>query len=171
MIGRRTVKMAELRGIFEAMNLSDVRTVLASGNVVFGSRRSDVSALRRTIERRLQRELGYPVGVIVRSLDELEAIAATHPFRGFSAGPRTKLLVTLLGRPPAGGLGVPHTSPDEDFTVLRVTDGAVFSVVTLAQGKRSSGVMGFLERRFGTEQTTRSWNTIQKVLEGRKEGS
>jgi hypothetical protein len=55
--------------------------------------------------------------------------------------------------------------------VLRVTDGTVFSVVRLAEGKRSSGIMSFLERRFGTAQTTRSWNTIQKVLGTRKEGS
>ena len=32
MIGRRTVKMAELRRIFESLNLSDVTTILASGN-------------------------------------------------------------------------------------------------------------------------------------------
>ena len=76
MIGRRTVKMAELRRIFESMGFSDVVTVLASGNVVFGSKRSDVRTLSRSIGRRLERELGYPVGVIVRSLDELEAIAA-----------------------------------------------------------------------------------------------
>lgn len=42
MIGRRTVKMAELRRIFESMGFSDVVTVLASGNVVFW-----VQALRR----------------------------------------------------------------------------------------------------------------------------
>jgi hypothetical protein len=44
-------------------------------------------------------------------------------------------------------------------------------VVTLAEGKRSSGVMSFLERRFGTEQTTRNWNTILKVLQARREQS
>jgi hypothetical protein len=42
---------------------------------------------------------------------------------------------------------------------MRIVDDAVFSVVTLAQGKRSSGVMGFLEREFGTRQTTGNWNT------------
>jgi uncharacterized protein (DUF1697 family) len=171
MIGRRTVKMAELRRIFESLGFSDVATVLASGNVVFASRRSNVRALARSIDRGLKRALGYPVGVLVRSFDELEAIAATDPFRGIPRGPRTKLLITLLSKAPAGDLRTPYKSAEADFTVLRVTDGTVFSVVRLAEGKRSSGIMSFLERRFGTAQTTRSWNTIQKVLGTRKEGS
>jgi uncharacterized protein (DUF1697 family) len=171
MIGRRTVKMAELRRIFESLNLSDVTTILVSGNVVFGSKPCDVSALAQSIGRRLAVELGYPVGVIVRSLDELEALAASNPFRGIPPSPRTKLLTTLLSNPPTGAFRAPYTSPEQDFTVLRVTDGAVFSVVTLAEGKRSSGVMSFLERRFGTEQTTRNWNTILKVLQARREQS
>jgi uncharacterized protein (DUF1697 family) len=50
--------------------------------VVFASKRSNVPALSRSIERELARDLGYQVGVIVRSLDDLEAIAGTNPFRG-----------------------------------------------------------------------------------------
>jgi uncharacterized protein (DUF1697 family) len=171
MIGRRTVKMGELRGIFESLGFSDVGTVLASGNVVFGSKRSSVAALSRSIEGQVEQQLGYRVGVIVRRLDELRAIAATSPFRGISPGPRTKFLITLLSRPPDRASRAPYTSPEKDFEVLRVTDGAAFSVVRLPVGKRSSGVLRFLEHRFGTEQTTRNWNTIQKVLQTRKEGS
>lgn len=173
MIGRRTVKMAELRRIFESLNLSDVTTILASGNVVFRSKHSTVSALAQSLGRRLAVELGYPVGVIVWSLDELEALAASNPFQGIGIppSPRTKLLTTLLSNPPTGAFRAPYTSPEQDFTVLRITDRAVFSVVTLAEGKRSSGVMSFLERQFGTEQTTRNWTTILKVLQARREQS
>lgn len=171
MIGRRTVKMAELRRIFESMDFSDVRTLLASGNVVFGSNRSNIAALSRWIEQRIEPELGYPVRVIVRSLDELEAIAATNPFRGVPVSPRTKLLVTLLSERPAGRFMGPYTSPERDFKVLRVEDRTVFSVVTLDGDRRSSGVMSFLERQFGTEQTTRNWNTIVRVLQAWKEGA
>ena len=171
MIGRRPVKMADLRGIFESMDFSGVTTILASGNVVFGSDRSSVAALSQSIERKLELELGYPVRIIVRTLDELEAIAATNPFRGIPSSPRTKLLVTLLSESPPVAFRAPYTSPEKDFKVLRIEDGAVFSVVTLGEGQRSSGVLSFLERQFGTKQTTRSWNTIVKVLEARKEDS
>lgn len=171
MIGRRTVKMAELRRIFESMDFSDVRTILASGNVVFGSKRSNIAALSARIEQRIEPEFGYPVRVIVRSLDELESIAATNPFRGVPASPRTKLLVTLLSERPAGRFMGPYTSPEKDFKVLRVEDRTVFSVVTLDGDRRSSGVMSFLERQFGTEQTSRNWNTIVRVLQAWKEGA
>jgi hypothetical protein len=71
-------------------------------------------------------------------------------------------------RAAGGAFRAPYTSPDTDFTILRVTDGAVFSIVTVAEGKRSSGVMSFLERQFGSEQTTRTWNTVQRVLQAGK---
>lgn len=164
MIGRRTVKMTDLREAFESMGFSDVATILASGNVVFGTKRSDVRALTRAIERNLESRLAYRVGVLVRTLDELEAVAAKDPFREVKPGPSTKLLITFLSSPPERDIRGPYESPERDFTVLGATDRAVFSVVRLAEGKRSSGVMSFLERRFGSEQTTRNWNTIQKVL-------
>ena len=63
----------------------------------------------------------------------------------------------------------PYTSPEKDFKVLRVEDRTVFSDVTLDGDRRSSGVMSFLERQFGTEQTTRNWNKIVRVLHAWKE--
>jgi uncharacterized protein (DUF1697 family) len=80
-------------------------------------------------------------------------------------------LITLLSSPPDGAFHAPYSAPERDFTILRVSDDAVFTVVTLADGKRSSGVLNFLERQFGTDQTTRNWNTILKVLQTGKEGS
>jgi hypothetical protein len=104
MIGRRTVKMGDLRRIFEVSGFSSVTTILASGNAVFESNRSDPATLRRVIGAALERRLGYPVGVIVRGLDDLQALADADPFRGVARTPGTKLLITLLNEAPARGL-------------------------------------------------------------------
>ena len=47
-----------------------------------------------------------------------------------------KFLITLLSAPPERAFRAPYTSPDKDFTILRVTDGTVFIIVTVAEGKR-----------------------------------
>ena len=44
-VGGRNVKMAELCALFEQARLTDVQSVIASGNVLFASRSGDSVAL------------------------------------------------------------------------------------------------------------------------------
>ena len=70
-LGRRTVKSAELKAAFEAMGLADVKTLLASGNVLFDA--PSARGLKAKIEAGLKAAFGFEVGTVLRSLDELEA--------------------------------------------------------------------------------------------------
>jgi uncharacterized protein (DUF1697 family) len=79
-VGGHTVKMKELCAMFEAMKLANVRSVIASGNVLFESRVSDAAALESRIETALGKELGYDVETFLRTADELDALAAHDPF-------------------------------------------------------------------------------------------
>jgi uncharacterized protein (DUF1697 family) len=78
-VGGRVVKMDQLRAIFEALRLHEVKTVITSGNVVFTSGRQP-EALESSIERRLKEALGYPVVTFVRTIEEMGVIAAREPF-------------------------------------------------------------------------------------------
>jgi uncharacterized protein (DUF1697 family) len=79
-VGGHTVKMDHLRGLFEAVGVSNVETFIASGNVIFDSRSKDTAALERKIEKHLQETLGYEVKTFVRSVAELAAVANYQPF-------------------------------------------------------------------------------------------
>jgi len=79
-VGGRTVKMDELRTLFEAVPLRRVESVIASGNILFDSSSTDTAKLESRIEARLQKELGYEVETFVRTGPELSAIAALEPF-------------------------------------------------------------------------------------------
>ena len=79
-VGGRTVKMTELCRLFEQTRLSNVRSVIASGNVLFDARASDTAALEKRIESALRKGLGYDVETFVRSPDELDAVVAHDPF-------------------------------------------------------------------------------------------
>lgn len=79
-VGNHTVKMDHLRKLFEQMGFTKVETFIASGNIIFETRATDVAALETRIERTLEKALGYEVGAFVRSCAEVAAIAAHQPF-------------------------------------------------------------------------------------------
>ena len=81
--GHKPLKMADLRKAFEDLGFADVRTVQASGNVVFeAGGEEDSGAVAALIETELERMLDAPIGVIVRPLADLERLVASDPFRG-----------------------------------------------------------------------------------------
>jgi uncharacterized protein (DUF1697 family) len=79
-VGGHTVKMAELCALFERAKLANVRSVIASGNVLFETRAADTAAIERRIESALHAALGYDVDTFVRTPEELDAIVAHDPF-------------------------------------------------------------------------------------------
>lgn len=79
-VGGHNVAMAELRGLFDRFSLKEVETFMASGNVIFTSRSSDIRALQHKIESQLLRSLGYEVKAFLRTVPEVAAIARYKPF-------------------------------------------------------------------------------------------
>ena len=77
----RVVRMNVLRQAFESLGFSGVATFFGSGNVVFETRAKDIRTLKRRIERRLQKALGYDMAAFLRTHAELKEIAALEPFK------------------------------------------------------------------------------------------
>jgi uncharacterized protein (DUF1697 family) len=97
-LGRnRRVSGAELRAIFEGLGLEEVATFRTSGNVVFEAPR-DMST---RIEKALEDELGYDVGVFLRTASELAEIVAYEPFKPAQVdASKGKLQVSMLSKKP-----------------------------------------------------------------------
>jgi uncharacterized protein (DUF1697 family) len=79
-VGGHTVRMSELCAMFERAKLSNVRSVIASGNVLFDTRAAATASIEKRIESTLRSALGYDVDTFVRTPEELEAIVAHEPF-------------------------------------------------------------------------------------------
>lgn len=79
-VGGHTVKMDHLRQLFLAMGLTDVETFIASGNVIFTTPDTNLSALEQTIEMALREALGYEVATFIRTPAELAEIVRYEPF-------------------------------------------------------------------------------------------
>lgn len=79
-LGKRRISMDLLRAHFEKLKLTDVRTFIASGNVIFSSKLADGAKLERQIEKHLKECLGYDVDTFIRTRAEIAAVAAFQPF-------------------------------------------------------------------------------------------
>jgi len=79
-LGKRRIKMDRLRTLFEELGFEEVRTFIASGNVLFESTVGDDLKLAHQIEYQLEKSLGYKVDTFVRTQDEIAVITAFNPF-------------------------------------------------------------------------------------------
>jgi uncharacterized protein (DUF1697 family) len=77
--GKNIIKMADLKRVFEAMGLCEVKTYIQSGNVLFKSTEQE-ELLRKKIEFKLEAAFGFSVSVILRTAVELQQIINKCPF-------------------------------------------------------------------------------------------
>ncbi|MDE2172817.1 MAG: DUF1697 domain-containing protein, partial [Patescibacteria group bacterium] len=75
------MKSARLKAVFEGLGFRNVRTVIASGNVIFESPARDILRLERRIEKALPEKLGFNSTAIIRTEREFRALAKRDPFR------------------------------------------------------------------------------------------
>lgn len=154
-------KMPELKRCFEAAGFTDVKTVLSSGNVVFGAPTAPVDALQREIERALEEHLKRFFLTIVRPLDGLRGLLESDPYAGFRLPPNAKRVVTFLRERPRAKLSLPIEQ--DGARILHVEGSEVFSAYV--RSPRGPVFMTLIEKPFGEAVTTRTWETVKKVVQ------
>src|SRR4051812_11209767 len=75
-----TIRSADLAALFRSMGLSEVRTVLASGNVCFDTAETDAGTLKAAIEAALRERFGYEAWIVLVSRKDLESVVEAFPF-------------------------------------------------------------------------------------------
>ncbi|HEY9556222.1 MAG TPA: DUF1697 domain-containing protein [Acidimicrobiales bacterium] len=154
------MRNAELRRVFEELGFDAVRTVISSGNVLFESPDRSRTRLESQIEAALHAHLGAPCTTIVRSRRQLERLAALDVFDGHDDAPEARCNVTFLKRPqpdvelPVAGDGA---------EVLAAAEQAVFSLVDSTRAQ-TPNIMAVLERAYGREISTRTLQTVHRIL-------
>jgi uncharacterized protein (DUF1697 family) len=151
--------MPELKSAFEAAGFADVRTVRSSGNVVFSAPAAGDAALERKAEAAMRKRLGDAFPAIVRSVDELRELLASDPYEGFRLAPAAKRVVTFLRARPKGRPKLPIEL--DGARILRVVDREVFTAYV--PGGKGPVFMTLIEKTFGKDVTTRTWDTIRVV--------
>ena len=152
-------RMPDVKRAFEAAGFANVATVLASGNVVFDSASRSTPALEKKIEAALEEHLGRSFPAFVRSIESLRRMLESDPYAGAKVPAQAKRIVTFVrSEKPAMKLPVER----DGARILRFEDGVVFS--TYLPTPKGPVFMAMIERAFGKDQTTRTWQTIEKVV-------
>jgi uncharacterized protein (DUF1697 family) len=153
-------KMTELKRSFEACGFTDVKTVLSSGNVVFSARALSDTALARQAETAMANRLGRTFYTIVRSADALRELVEADPYAAFDVPANAKRVVTFLGEPHKAKLVLPIES--DGVHILAMTGCEVLTAYV--PNPRGPVFMTMLEKLFGSNVTTRTWETVKKCI-------
>jgi uncharacterized protein (DUF1697 family) len=159
-VGGKKVAMKALKELIEGLGHEDVATYIQSGNVVFRSGSGRPEKLADEIRTSIKEHMGLDVTVLLRSPEEMAAVAAANPFPGVE----DKLHVTFL-----------EAEPDRAKVVAVDQDGYLpdrFDVIGrevylhCPDGYgRTKLTNAFWERKLGVAATTRNWRTVNKLLE------
>jgi uncharacterized protein (DUF1697 family) len=114
--GTGKLPMSDLKEICEALGFASVRTYIASGNVVFASRKSE-AAVKTALETRLEAYAQKTVDVLVRTAAEMAQILADNPFPKLP--PNRTMAVFLDRAPPSDALAGVRGQKDEQIRLGR----------------------------------------------------
>jgi uncharacterized protein (DUF1697 family) len=161
-VGGHTVKMDRLRSLFEEMGLDDVTTFIASGNVLFASPQR-ARTLEGKISKQLAKALGYPVGVFLRTRDQLAAVARHPPFTAAEVDAAASLYVCFL---PEAGTESQAAAVAAESTLtqeLRLHGRELYwlSRTRLSDSDVNEGALG---KALAMPMTMRNMNTVRRIL-------
>ena len=143
-LGKRRIKMEDLRACFAAMGFADVTTYIASGNVVFDAPEPpDVAS----IETGLRATFGYAVPVALRTAAEIRAVAAANPFAGEALDAAAKAAMAA------------QSTESDTFT----PKGRELYVLCRKGTNLSIFSDAFVEKHLGVSGTTRNMTTVAKL--------
>lgn len=94
--GTGKLPMSELKSMCEAVGFADVRTWIASGNVLFTSKLGE-AAVQKKLEQQLRGYAGKPVGVLIRTAAEMARVLADNPF---AEAPGNRVVAIFLDAAP-----------------------------------------------------------------------
>jgi len=126
--------------------------------------REDVSesALRAAIAKKLP----FKCEIMICPARDIIRLTTKNPFSGQPAGEKITQFVSVLAKSLPLPLNLPHCLPSPDDWLLKITgiqDRFVLGVYR--REMKAIGYLGKIEKLLGVPATTRSWNTIQKVVQ------
>jgi uncharacterized protein (DUF1697 family) len=151
--GTGKLAMSDLKAMCIAEGFTKVSTYIASGNVVFRAE-ARVTQVKAALERRLLDHAGKPVGVIVRTADQMAAVHRANPFA--DRPPNRVVAIFLDDPPPADALDDVRGRGDEELRL-----GSCEIYVAYGTGMRDSK----LRIPIAAHGTARNINTIAKLSE------
>lgn len=145
--------MSDLKAMCEDAGFEDVRTYIASGNVLFRSGKAP-AWVKAAIEARVDAYAGKHVGVLLRTAADMAAVALANPF---SEAPPNRTVAIFLDDAPAADALKTMSGRNGEEVRLGKREIYVHYVDGMAQTK--------LKIPAASAGTARNMNTVAKLAE------
>lgn len=161
-LGKRQLKSAELAAVIAGLGFTDVKTLLASGNVVFTAPDAQAEQLEAQIHAALAQATSLKSEIFVRTPEEMDAVVAANPFPD-AATDRPSFLVVTFHRKPVDSAAVDalmaiHDGPERAQAIGRDL------YIDFPEGQARSTLHAPLVKATRDPVTTaRNWNTVLKI--------
>ncbi|MGL4304784.1 MAG: DUF1697 domain-containing protein [Mycobacteriaceae bacterium] len=162
-VGSINIKMAELSQVFSDLGFSEVKTILATGNVLFDSAQSDVAVLKAGIETQLRNTFGYQAWVIVHERSSVSPIVENYPFEAESTEYQPYVILTADAEIKNELLKL---GTELDTQIEIIADGELDVIYwQVRRGMTTQSVFGkhLAKTRYKAFSTTRNLRTMEKL--------
>ncbi|MGV0793446.1 DUF1697 domain-containing protein [Mycolicibacterium sp. XJ1819] len=160
-VGGVNLKMAEVATALERAGFTNVRTILASGNVVLDSR-AGPDAVRRKAEKTLRDAFGYDAWVLAYPIDTVATISAAYPFAREVEGHHS--YVTFVSDEDVLDELAALANNAGPGEKIQRGDGVVYWQVPKAATLDSAMGKTMGKKRYKSSTTTRNLRTLDKLL-------
>jgi uncharacterized protein (DUF1697 family) len=156
----RRIPMPRLREVLADRGYGEVRTLIASGNLVLDSDLAE-DELALDLAKAIEEEFSLDVPVVVRTGEELAAVLAADPFGDVATDP-SRYSVTFLPQPPAEAKV--RELPPAEGGKYRVLGRELYLWLPDGMAVNPMGKWPW-DRLLGVAGTNRNWNTVTKLAE------
>lgn len=161
--GHNIIKMEQLRASFVTLGFGNIKTYVQSGNVVFEARNDSAANLAKKIERKMTRDFGFSVPVVLMTSKRMEETFKRCPFVKRPNIDHSKLHVTFLSDDP------PETALEQLQPLgvkpeqLRIVGREIYLYCPHGYGRTKLSNTA-IEKKLSVRATTRNWNTVNTLL-------
>lgn len=163
--GNNIIPMAALAKVFERLGFASVKTLIASGNVIFVAPKQDPRKLERTIEKALAKEFDYDARVVVKSKTEIDAIIKGLPMEWCTPSPTIRYYVMFLRHAIDDRRILADFAPEPAIEALAYVPGALLWAARKSELTRSTVSRKMLAKPIYKEITIRNLNTTKRIAE------
>jgi uncharacterized protein (DUF1697 family) len=158
--GKNKLPMRELAAMFEAAGCTDVKTYIASGNVIFKATAAVARTLAAKVEKQIAKDHGLRVPVVVRTAKELASAVENNPYVARDDHSHVLFLAERPTKAAVAGLDA-NRSPGDEFAVIG-RDVFLYCPNGVAKTKLTND---YFDRKLATTSTGRNFRTVRKLVE------
>ena len=159
--GKNSIKMIDLKNLFESLNFNHITTYIQSGNIVFNSDSEDKKELKKLISLQIEKIFNLKVPVLVLKIDDLREIISQNPF---STDKETSFIHFTFfdNQPDFDNIQIIESKIAMNEEIV-INNNVAYIYCPNGYGKTKL-TNNFLENKLKTTATTRNYKTTKELL-------